>query len=578
MISMEVKLKGRDGAARLLEVKLNSGRKMITPTFFPVFNPHLPIITPEEIRKEFGWNEIITNAYIIWRDQKLMREVENKGIHRFLGFDGVVMMDSGAYQMWMYGKLEVTNEEIVEFQNKIKPDIGTFHDTIVPYDASRDEAAEGVKNTLINAEVCRELGEENISWLATVQGSTHIDLVRSAAEGLRNLHFDYYAIGGLASGSMKWIFRPYVDFVIESIKILPRSAPVHGWGVGHPAAFSLFVLMGIDTFDSASYALYAKDNRLMFPWGTERLQDLEEIPYTHPDLKKYTVNEILELPKEERIRLLAKHNLWVILEEIRAVREAIRGEYLLEYVQERVRSHPRLFEAFRYLLEKHSNFLEEFTPFSKKHGLFAVGEEFRFRPEVKRALKLLERVSRSRTFKHPAYGDVPVTLYYTYPFGQTLAPFLEEEKPRFDPLDQALDIILYQWGIELERERMSVEARKGRARKVFYNGKYIGTIRPNDGLFLPSIDGARILKQYLPFPKGRVVIDEVAKEPVSQGKSVFTKFVLDVDPDLRPNQEVIIVDAEDNVVAVGKLVLSPREIDEFESHVAVKVRHGAGSP
>ncbi len=572
---MELKVRGRDGAGRLLEVKLNSGRKMITPTFFPVYNPHLPLITPEEIRKEFHWNEIITNAYIIWRDSRLSREAEEKGIHGLLNFDGVVMMDSGAYQMWMYGKLEVTNEEIIEFQNKIRPDIGTFHDTIVPPEASYEEAAEAVKNTLINAEVCAELGSEEVSWMATVQGSVHLDIVKTAAESLRSLSFPYYAVGGLAPGAMRWKFKPYIGFIVTALSILPRSRPVHGWGIGHPAAFSLLVLLGIDTFDSASYALYAKDDRVMFPWGTERLQDLEELPYS-PFLKGYTAKELLEMEKSDRIRIIARHNLWMMIEEIRAIREALRGEYLFEYVQERVRSHPGLYEAYRYLLEKNWRFLEEFTPFSKKHGLFVVGEEFRFRPEARRALERLESLKNRETIEHPIYGNLPKTLYFTYPFGQTVFSTSEEEiLPRFDPVDQARDIIAYQWGVELEREKMKVEARKGRARKVYYEGTFIGSVRPNDGLFLPSIEGAKLLKERLPFPKGRIVVDDVARGPVSEGKSVFTKFVLDVDPDLRPNQEVIVVDAEDTVLAVGKLVLSPREIEEFESHVAVKVRHGS---
>ena len=570
---MEVRLKGRDGAGRILEVRLNSGRRMITPTFFPVYNPNIPLITPEEIRKEFGWKEVITNAYIIWRHPKLYKEALEKGIHSFLNFDGVVMMDSGAYQIWQYGRIEVSNEEIVQFQGEIKPDIGTFLDVVMPHNISYQEAAEGVKQTLLNAEICRELGSEEVSWLATVQGSVYPDLVKAAAERLRELNFEYYALGSLKIATNEWKFKPQIDYAVSGLSILPRDRPVHFWGLGHPATFGLFVLMGFDSFDSASYALYAKDDRLMFPWGTERLRNLEEIPYTHPELRKYSVKEILELPKDERMKLLAKHNLWIILEEIRAIREAIRGEYLFEYVQERVRSHPGLYEAYRYLLEKYYNYLDEFTPFTKKHGLFSVGEEFSLRPEVRRAKEKLKAFKEG--VEYPPFGRVPETLLYTYPFGQSLVPFREEIEPRFDPVDQARDIIRYQWGVELDRTKLSVEVRRGRARRVFYEGKYIGMIRPYDGSFVPSLEGARILKGQLPFPKFRVVVDEEAKGPVSEGKSVFTKFVLDVDPDLRPNQEVLVVDPDDEVVAVGKLVLSPREIQEFSSHVAVKVRHGA---
>ncbi len=570
---MEVRLRARDGAGRLLEVKLNSGRRMLTPTFFPVYNPNIPILTPKEIKEIFGWNEIITNAYIIWRSRQLSSRAEERGIHGLLEFDGVVMLDSGAYQMWLYGRLEVSNEEIIEFQNKIKPDVATFHDVIIPHGASRYETERGVRETLHNAEICREMGDGEITWLATVQGAGFDDLVRLSAERLRELNFDYYAVGSLVDKTVEWNFEPMVDYTVTALSILPRSRPVHGWGVGHPAVFSLLVLMGIDTFDSASYALYARDDRLMFPWGTERLEDLEEIPYTHPLVEKYTVKELRELPKAERTRVLAIHNLYVIFNEIRAVRQALRGEYLFEYVQERVRAHPGLHRAFLRLLEKYGDYLEEFTPFSRKHGIFNVGQEFGKRPEVRRARERLKRGYLGRRRGFEPYGDVPETLLYTFPFGQTHPGW--EEKPAIDPRIQAHDVILYTWGVSLDVDKINVEVRRGRARKVFYEGKYIGMIRPHDGVFVPSVEGAKILKDKIRPPTGRIIVDKVAAPPVSQGRSVFTKFVIDMDPALRPGQEVMVVDPEDNLLAVGKLLLSPREIEEFDSHPAVRVRHGS---
>ncbi len=569
---MRVKLYGRDGAGRLMKVKLNSGRVMTTPTFFPVYNPHLPVITPEEIKKEFGWNEIITNAYIFWRDRRLYSEAKEKGIHRVLNFDGVVMMDSGAYQIWQYGEIEITNREAIEFQNEIKPDIGTFIDIVMPHNIEYEKAYEGVTKTIKHAKECVEIGSEEVSWVATVQGSVYEDLIRSSAEMLRELSFPYYALGSLKIATSQWLFKPQVKYVVEALKILPRSRPVHFWGLGHPATFSLFVLMGLDTFDSASYALYAKDDRIMYPWGTVRLDELEEFTFYSPYLEKYTPQELRNVSKEERERIIAKHNLWVILSEIKSIREAIRGEYLFELVQERVRSHPGLYKAYEYLLKNYGSYLEEYTPFSKKHGLFVVDNLFKERPEVKRALRIVKKLNSTKTLNHPVYGKIPATLLYTYPFGQTVYGDEDMVVPSTEPEEQVRDIIRYQWGVEIGE--VNVEVRNGRPRKVYKDGKYIGMIRPYDGLFVPSVEGAELLKNMLPFPKGRVVVDEVAKDPVSEGRSVFTKFVMDIDPDLIPGQEVIVVDENDRVLSVGKLVLNPREVEEFEEHVAVKVRHG----
>ncbi len=543
-----------------MEVKLPSGRKFTTPSFFPVYNPNIPIISPNEMRS-MGVETLITNAYILYK-----KGIERR-VHEFLGFDGVVMMDSGAYQLWEYGDLDVTNEDIIEYQNRILPDIGTFLDTVMEYDIDRKSAEIGVKETLTNAEVCRAIGDDKIAWMATVQGALHKDLVEIAAERLRELDFPYYAIGSLKKSTQKWMFEPQIDHSVWALNILPRSKPVHLWGVGHPAVFSIFVLMGFDTFDSASYALYAKDNRVMFPWGTERLENMEEFPYTCKECEKFTVKELLSMDKHERVRILAKHNLWVMINEIKAIREALRGEYLFELVQERVRSHPGLFRAFVKLLKEHYGFLEQYTPFTKKHGLFPVGEEFVYRPEIKRAL---DRIKMWEKDAKILGIEIPSTLFYTYPFGHIVH---EGSPPSIDPTSQARDIIKYQWGVEIEH--LYVTERKGRARMVYKDETYIGMIRPSDGLFVPSIEGAKLLVSLLPHPKGRIVVDSVAEGPVSEGRSVFSKFVLDVDPDLRPNQEVIVVNESDEVLAVGKLVLSPKEITEFSSHVAVKVRHGS---
>ncbi len=556
----DIRLRERDAAGRIMDVRLPSGRKMRTPTFFPVYNPNIPLITPEELRKEFGWNEIITNAYILWKHRL-------KGdVHDTLNFEGVVMVDSGAYQLWMYGDIEITNEEIVEFINTIKPDIGTFLDIITPYNIGKSEAERAVKETLKNAEYVIESGDEDIVWIATVQGSEHLDIVRMCAEGLRELNFGYYAVGTLKNATGDWLFEPNVDYTMESVSILPRSRPLHMWGLGHPAVLPLFVYMGVDTFDSASYALYAKDERVMFPWGTERLDNIEYLtgsPY------EYTREELLEMDREERVKILAKHNLWVILNEIKQIRNAIKGGYLTEYVQERVRSHPGVYRAYIRLLERYGEVLSREFPYSKRHGLFPVGEEFPKRPEVRRAVKLISRMERDMEVEY--YGSIPRSLTRAYPFGNTVGLDL----PAPGPEEFVRGVIEYQWGAKIEG--IEVEVRRGMPRKVYLEGEYIGMIRPGDGMFVPSFRGGEVLKSLIPYPFKRVVVDEVAEGPVSEGKSVFTKFIIDHDPDIYPYQEVLVVNDRDELLATGKTVLSSREMEEFESHVAVKIRHARGS-
>ncbi len=557
--AMKVRIKARDGAGRLMEVTLNSGRKFVTPAFFPVINPNLPTITPEDI-KDVGFDTLITNAYILWRKKR------RGDIHRMLKFDGVVMMDSGAYQRWMYGDIEVTNEEIIEYQNELKPDIGTFLDVVMPHNISEEEAEKGVVETLEGAKVCKELGSEDITWMGTVQGSIHIDLVKMNARGLKKLNYEYFALGSLKIATTEWLFWPQVDYVVTALRILPRDRPVHFWGLGHPATFALFVLLGLDTFDSASYILYARDNRYMTPNGTMRLEEMEEFPHSCPICLRYTPKELMEMDKGKRIRLLALHNLYVIKEEMERVREAIRQESLFELVQERARAHPGLYEAFVYALRKYGKFLETFTPFPKRTGIFMVGSEFKYRPEVKRARKMLRRVQAEKNVKKGPFS-FPLALKYTFPFGQSHVPFFQDPEEEPDPVEQVRAILQYQWNIEPPND-LYVEVRRGRPRKVWVGDVYVGMVRPMDGFFVPTVEGAKILCIKEPY----VEVDDVAAPFVAKGRSVFARFVIDCSPDIVPNTEVIIVHSGE-IIATGKAVLSAREMREFSDHVAVKVRH-----
>ncbi len=576
VVTLNVKLVARDAVGRILKVKFGD-KKLVTPTFFPVINPHKLVIEPREIKKKFKWNDIITNSYILWKS-KHREDVEKLGLHRFLNFDGIVFTDSGAYQIWRYGDVEVSNKEIVEFQKKIGSDIATFLDIPMPHTISKKEAERGVRVTLERAEECAKLMDDRRLWVATVQGSVHTELVVECAKNLATLPFTYYASGSLKIATDEWRFKEQIDYLINSKINVPKDKPFHFWGLGHPATFALFVAMGVDSFDSASYVLYAEDDRYMTIEGTLRLEELEEFPCHCPVCSSYTPDELRKMEKDERVRLLAEHNLWVILSEIRRIRNAIKNGYLWELVQQRIRAHPRLLEAFTYALKKYPDYFDEFTPLTKKSAFFYSGPESELRPEVRRAKEMVKRVSAERYFYKKPFGKVPLGLRYVFPFGQSMVPDEEDVKDEPEEMEQVLQTIQFLFGRNATKylRDLSVERSKntGMIRKVFSKGKLIGVIRPEDGFFLPNVRGASLIKKGLEQGSCRVVISDEAVEPVSKGRSVFSKFVLEIDRNLKPYQEVIVVDKRDDVIAVGKLLLAPSEVKDFKHHVVVKVRHG----
>jgi len=122
--------------------------------------------------------------------------------------------------------------------------------------------------------------------------------------------------------------------------------------------------------------------------------------------------------------------------------------------------------------------------------------------------------------------------------------------------------------------KVSRSYRTGRVRNIYLNGKLIATVRASDGFLALTPEGARLLLKAFRPPKLRVIVPNHVADAIAEGRSVFAKHVIDVDPEIRAGEEVIVVDENDRLLAVGKAVLSAEEMMAFDKGVAVKVRKG----
>lgn len=131
-------------------------------------------------------------------------------------------------------------------------------------------------------------------------------------------------------------------------------------------------------------------------------------------------------------------------------------------------------------------------------------------------------------------------------------------------------------GIDLFSRNVSVthSPRTGRLRLIFRDGKLLATLRPRDGLLALSLHGARLLAAKSKPPRWRVIVRKDVASFIKQGKSVFAKHVVSADPRIRPGDEAIVVDDDDELLAVGRALLSGEEMLSFRNGVAVKVRSG----
>ncbi len=375
-------IKSRDLMARIGVIETKSGR-FETPALLPVVNPAIQAISPKELRSVFGFEAVITNAYIIMRH--FGQEAARRGIHSILGFDGVVATDSGAYQLLVYGRVDVGPEEVVAYQEAIGSDIATILDVPTGWTDSREEA---LRTVLETAERGRQLWSirtrDDILWVGPVQGGKFTDLVALSARLMGGMPFDIHALGSPTPVMEAYRFDILVDMIMAAKTNLPPDRPLHLFGAGHPMMFSLAVALGCDTFDSAAYAIYARDGRYMTETGTARLEEMDYLPCDCPVCVRRSPEDLLDMPEDERTRLLAMHNLYACLRELRAIKEAIREGRLWEHLALRARSHPSLLRAFRKLAQEYGKILEESSPTSRRKGIFISSPLDLHRPEVLR--------------------------------------------------------------------------------------------------------------------------------------------------------------------------------------------------
>ncbi|MFZ2070937.1 MAG: tRNA guanosine(15) transglycosylase TgtA [Halobacteriota archaeon] len=456
----DFEIRHKDLMGRLGKLRTAHGT-IETPTIMPVINPNIVSIAAAEM-KNYGAEMLITNAYIIYRRDDLREETLKRGIHSLLGTEIPIMTDSGSYQLYEYSDVEVSNREILEFQQRIGSDVCVPLDIpTAPY-VKRKWAEDDLEATLSRLREARELmpanGQDNM-LAGVVQGSTFTDLREASARQAAAIGFDVYAIGGVVPLLESHGFDKLVDIIMASKTNLPLNAPVHLFGAGHPMLFPLAVALGCDLFDSAAYAIYAKGKRYLTGDGTKKLDNLRVLPCSCPVCSSYSVEEV-----KESTDLLASHNLWVTFEEMRMVKQSIAEGSLWELCERRCRAYPSLVDALKRIT-KYSALIEKYDTATKR-PFFYLSECSAHRPEVLSYTKRLNRFKISGTvlitttreeeaeegkFDHlflvkPPFGPYPVELNESYPVGQSEIPEEIDDEAKTVALQNVLKLLAMHTG------------------------------------------------------------------------------------------------------------------------------------
>ena len=340
-------VKARDGRARVGALSTAHG-VVTTPTLLPVINPNLRTIEPREMWDTYGIEMLITNSYIIWKHEKLREHALEHGVHDLLDYPGAIMTDSGTFQAYVYGDVEVGVEEIVTFQRDIGVDVATMLDVFTRPDMTRDEVHAAVVETTERAEASLAAAG-SVMVNGPVQGGLHPDLRRMSARGMGEHPFSVHPIGGIVPVMEQQRYADLARIMLASLPELPADRPVHMFGCGHPMLFPMLIALGADLFDSAAYALFARDGRLLTPTGTVHLAELKEWPVLMPCVASLTPETVRKMSKDERMVLLSRFNLEVTLAELATCRQAVHDGRIWELAERRSHAHPALREAFLWL-------------------------------------------------------------------------------------------------------------------------------------------------------------------------------------------------------------------------------------
>ena len=376
-----------DLAGRIGTLYTNHG-KIETPAFVPVIHPVRQTIPSKKII-EIGFDVVITNAYITKNNYG--DEAVKKGIHKIIDFDKSIMTDSGGYQVLEYGDLDILPPDMAKFETGILTDFAIPLDKPTGYGLPIKKAEAYVKHTL---EVCKETLDNSKDngqiWMGPIQGGEHFDLVAKSTKSLIDMGFQMLALGSPVEFMESYEYRLLAQMIVAAKKQMPESVPLHLFGAGHPLTIPFAIALGCDTFDSASYMLYAKQLRYMTDDGTRYLADITVFPCNCEICSKYTPDELRQLEISNKINELAIHNLHAIKLEVDKVKQAIHEGRLWEYVIKKARAHPKLFEMIEVMTENYE-FLGLGTPKFKEKAIFLYSKEDQYRPEVQSFHKIVRK-------------------------------------------------------------------------------------------------------------------------------------------------------------------------------------------
>jgi queuine tRNA-ribosyltransferase len=296
-------VKSKKGKARRGKLILPHG-EIKTPFFMPIATKGVVKTLSSKDMENLGAQILLSNTYHLLLHPGLDGIKKLGGLHKFMNWQKPILTDSGGYQVFSLARLNKISDDGVEFQSHldgskitltpelaiemqmaIGSDIAMQFDDVASGDSSYERYKDAMERSLRWAKRCKDAPNKSVGTMSPghrtvatvpydmmppllfgiVQGGTHEDLRQRSAEGLVEIGFDGYAIGGLSVGEPKEECYRFTEF---TTRFLPEDKPRYFMGGGMPEEIVKYVFLGVDMFDCVLPTRNARHGSL-FIWKND---------------------------------------------------------------------------------------------------------------------------------------------------------------------------------------------------------------------------------------------------------------------------------------------------------------------
>ncbi|MCE3254975.1 MAG: queuine tRNA-ribosyltransferase [Rickettsiaceae bacterium] len=357
-------LKTTNGNARRGEVQTAHG-SIQTPAFMPVGTCATVKAMKNEDVKRSGAEIILGNTYHLMLRPGADLIGELGGLHKFMNWDKPILTDSGGFQVMSLSAIRkitdhgaefsshidgskhlLTPEYSMEIQHKLGSDITMIFDECIAYPATKEEARKAMQRSLAWAKRSKDafVKRDGYGLFGIVQGVTYEDLRKESAEGLINIGFDGYAIGGLAVGEGQELMFQTLDYTTP---FLPKDKPRYLMGVGKPDDIIGAVARGVDMFDCVIPTRSGRNGQAFVKNGTINIRNAKYKNDTKPleencsctACQNHSRAYLHHLTKCNEIlgaMLLTEHNIFYYQNLMKEIRQAIEeGNFAEKFIDKK---------------------------------------------------------------------------------------------------------------------------------------------------------------------------------------------------------------------------------------------------